>query len=419
MATTRLYLDCRSKAKDGKGNIIITLFHNHSTASFPTGVRVYPEQWNGSKVVKHPNADTLNTLLAEKKVRIDKAITLLQLEKPDFDFLSASALKVHISTPGPRNNKGHLVTDVFEEYMGKDMKEGTRDIYKATLKKVVAFAGSSAKIEDIDLRFLFKFESYLSAKQGTNGRAIFLRSFKAVCKFAERTGILPRCPFDGFQIKSEPTRKRSIPVQVFRDFAEFDTSAVNDKYRDYFLLSFFLIGINVKDLLLAKRSQVVDGRLEYIREKTHKLYSIKIEPEAQALIDKYAGEGYLLKAMDTCRHYRSFAREINEACQKIGPTVEVYDEIFGKPRKVIEPIIPGITTYWARHCWATFASEIGVSIDVISQALGHSLGNPTTWIYIKKDRQQVDDANRRVIDYVFSTSSSSLGRIKSQALSPG
>lgn len=418
MATTRLYLDCRSKAKDGKGNVIITLFHNHSTAAFPTGVRVLPSQWNGSKIVKHPMADTLNTIINDKKLKVEKLIALLLLEDK-FYSLTASEVKAQISN-GTRKDTGHLISNVFEEYMSRDIKEGTRDIYRATLKKILTLWGNT-KIESIDLKKVYQFERYLAETQGVNGRAIFLRSFKAVCKYAVRMHMIPSCPFDGFQIKSEPTRKRSIPVEKFREFLRFETTAVNDKYRDYFFLSFLLIGINVKDLLIAKHSQITGGRLEYIREKTHKFYSIKIEPEAQALIDKYVGEKYLLKPMDTCKSYRSFAREINEGCQSIGPTVEIMDDIFGETRKVIDPIIPGITTYFARHSWATFAIQLGIPIDVISMALGHSFGNPTTWIYIKQDRNRVDLANRAVIDYVLGSNSSlsSLGLDKSQALSPG
>lgn len=412
MATTRLYLDCRSKAKDGKGNVIITLSHNYSVTSFPTGVRLHPCQWNGSRVIKHPNADTLNTLLADKKLKIDKAIALYQFENQDFDYVSASDIKANVLGTVSGNSRNHLISDLFNEYMGKNLKEGTRDIYRATLKKITGFAGNSAVIEDANIRWLYDFENYLSRTQGPNGRAIFLRCLRAVCKYATNLRIIPICPFDNFKIRSEPTSKRCIPVEQFRDFIDFRTTPTNSRYRDYFLLSFFLIGINVKDLLLAKRSQVVDGRLEYIREKTHKLYSVKIEPEAQMLIDKYAGENYLLKAMDKCKNYRSFAREINEGCQRIGSVAEVNDDIFGEPRKVIQPVIPGITTYWARHSWATFANEIGVPIDVISQALGHSMGNRTTLIYIKPDQSKVDEANRRVIDYALSGSSYSSSSLR-------
>jgi integrase len=171
---------------------------------------------------------------------------------------------------------------------------------------------------------------------------------------------------------------------------------------------FYLIGINTKDLLLAKKNQVIDGRLEYVREKTGKKYSVKIEPEAERLIQTYFGKGdYLLDAMDHCQLYRSFQHQINDAIKLIGDEIKDTEpedgNLFAKEKEVvrIEPVIPGISTYFARHCWATFAYEIGISTDVISQALGHSFGHRTTFIYIKPDQGKVDTANRKVIDYLL------------------
>ena len=123
--------------------------------------------------------------------------------------------------------------------------------------------------------------------------------------------------------------------------------------------------------------------------------------------------------MDHCKHHTNFGRQINEFCQQVGPVVEDQEELFGDKKKRIEPIIPGITTYFARHSWATFAYEAGVPVDVISQALGHSMGNRTTLIYIKPDQSKVDIANRMVIDYVFRLSSEEARSKWSQALSAG
>ena len=406
MTTTRLYLDLRSRAKDGKGTVLIMIIHNRTSASISTGIRLSPEEWNGSKIRSSSPNFPLNIRLIEKKSAIDKAIALLLLDDK-CSRMTAAEIKVEIGGLSPVRNKGHMVSDVFHEYMSNNMRDGTREVYKATLKKMLAFGGEGLKMEAITLKWLHQFEMYLSKTQGPNGRAIYFRCLRAICNYAKHTGIVSGYPFENFKFKTEPTRKRSIHVEVFREFLHFPTDVVKSKYRDYFILSFLLIGININDLLLAKHSHIVDGRLEYIRNKTHKKYSIKIEPEAQALLDKYAGKDYLLEAMDHCKHHKSFARAINEACQKIGPVVKKQDEIFGEEREEIEPVIPGITTYFARHSWATFAYEIGIPIDIISQALGHSMNNRTTMIYIRYDQSKVDDAHRRVIDYVFGSNSSS------------
>ena len=70
----------------------------------------------------------------------------------------------------------------------------------------------------------------------------------------------------------------------------------------------------------------------------------------------------------------------------------------GGPR--FESWYPDITAYWSRHTWATIAASLDIPIETISAALGHFYGSPTTAIYIAFDQRKVDDANRRVIDYV-------------------
>lgn len=95
---------------------------------------------------------------------------------------------------------------------------------------------------------------------------------------------------------------------------------------------------------------------------------------------------------------------INRALSKIGPAKLGKD---GKPiltvnkRVVMEPIEPRMTMYWARYSWATYAADLDIPKDTISEALGHTYGAPVTGVYIKYNRDKVDAANRKVIDYLL------------------
>ena len=403
MASTKFYLDLRGKAADGKGTVLIHIFHNRTMTTVSTGIRCAPNEWDGERV-KSDNTETVNAILQEKKGKIDRAIALLSFDER-FDRMSAADIKARITSAKPKVS-GHLVSDLFSEYLATDISEGTKNIYRATLAKVLSFGGKSLKMENIDLKWLHQFEKFLSKTQGVNGRAIYLRSLRAVCNYGSHQYGLEYL-FRNFSVKQEPTRKRSVPVELFRKFLHYPATPANSRYRDYFLLMFYLIGINTKDLLLAKKEAMSGGRLEYIREKTHKRYSIRIEPEAEELLKRYEGKDYLLEAMDHCKLYRSFAHEMNDALKEIGDVkwemVPDPNDLFAPPRleKIVTPVIPEISTYYARHCWATFAYEAGVPLDVISQALGHSAGNRTTLIYVKFDQNLVDEANRKVIQFVL------------------
>ncbi len=165
-----------------------------------------------------------------------------------------------------------------------------------------------------------------------------------------------------------------------------------------FKLIFMLIGINTVDLHGLTR--ITDGRIEYKRAKTSRLYSIRVEPEAMEIIEKYQGEKGLLCIADRWSDHRNFRHQLNMALQKIG-------EVERKGRggkKIITSAFPGLSSYWARHSWATIARKIGVSLDDIALALGHSDGkHETTLIYIDETeiREAIDKANRRVLDWVL------------------
>lgn len=74
----------------------------------------------------------------------------------------------------------------------------------------------------------------------------------------------------------------------------------------------------------------------------------------------------------------------------------------GWDAEMVKKFLPDkITTYFARHSWATIAAELDIPDDVISQALGHAARNSTTAIYIERNIRKVDEANRKVIDWVL------------------
>lgn len=149
------------------------------------------------------------------------------------------------------------------------------------------------------------------------------------------------------------------------------------KYIDAFRLSFYLIGINMADLLALTPDNVQQGRIVYTRRKTHRLYSIKIEPEAQTILDTYKEERLLLSWAENCEDYRHFANRCNNN---------------------LGTIRAGLTTYWARHSWATIAASLDIPEDTIALALGHSSAHTTTAIYIERRLSKVDAANRKVLD---------------------
>ena len=399
MVYTKLYLDFRYKSKDGHGNLLLLVRNGKTSSSIPVDLKLYRQEWDGEKVVNRPDSMQLNAMISKFKSEIDIKIAALSMNKNLTDTCAAEVVKA-ITSKKPINNIKHiLVSQLAYEYMDNDLSNGTKEIYKSVISKVENYGGKDTVITDIDYQWIIGFNKYLSKTQGVNGRAIYLRHLRALCKYAMHLGLINVSPFDDFKIKTEPTKHRVIDIETLRRFYHHQTTKHQERFKDYFFLMFFLIGINAADLFYATHDSVIKGRLDYIRRKTHKKYSIKIQPEAQELLDKYRGRHYLVEAMDHCKDLKNLIHMMNRALGSIGDSVP--NDLFANENGIV-PVIPGITTYYARHTWATIAHSLGVSIDVISQALGHSFGNRTTLIYVKPDQSQVDSANRLVIDTLLS-----------------
>ena len=166
------------------------------------------------------------------------------------------------------------------------------------------------------------------------------------------------------------------------------------------MLSFYLAGINMVDLLNLPNNN--SCKAEYIRSKTKIPCCIDIPQEAMDIINRYRGDKYLIYPMDKYSNHKDFIHRMNTNLQQIG---EVTIERKKCGRKTCEikkykPLYPNLTTYWARHTWATIAAELDIPDAVIDMALVHKSPYPMSDIYIRRNQQQVNDAIRLVIDKI-------------------
>ena len=166
-------------------------------------------------------------------------------------------------------------------------------------------------------------------------------------------------------------------------------------------MTFYLCGINPLDLLTLKPSNARNGRIRYKRAKTGHLYDIPVPPEALEIIRRYKGKGWLLCPLDAYANYRDFCHHWNDALKKIGRKEIVPDKV-GRLRKVVwHPIAEGMTVYTARYTFASIGAELEIPRETIALCLGHSWADVTDH-YIAYGTKRIDDAVRKIIDYVNS-----------------
>ena len=377
----------------------LRLFNNGKKAELGLGVITDEETLNDA-LSKDPStkAKHLSLYINQRKVEIDKVIiSLLDAGRGNIDVKELSSLvKTALKL---EENTDETFLGWFRRFADGKSNAGTKGVYNHTMSRMKAYDPQLAirKFEDINLQWLEKFEKFLAeTSPSKNARNIHLRNIRAVFNYAIDNEVTAFYPFRRFKIRPEETRKRSLSVEELRKLFDYPVEEYAEIYRDLFKLIFMLCGINTVDLHGLK-SITKEGRIEYKRAKTGRLYSIKVEPEAMEIIEKYKGEKGLLCIADRWNDSRNFRHQLNKALQRIG----VVERKGRGGKKMINSEFDGLTSYFARHSWATAAYEIGISKDIIAQALGHSDGHDTTNIYIKEDVRKVDKANRKVLDWVL------------------
>lgn len=355
------------------------------------------QNWGGTQFSKtEPNHKAKNISLRSLINRAEETIYSLEREgklKGTSDERLKHLIEQSITQ---KEEKRNTVLDLFDEFIASKTKRSTIEIYSLTKSKIERFSGNCS-FGEIDKKWLINFDNFmLSSGMSTNTRSIHMRNLRAIFNYAIDEEITDNYPFRKFSIKKEETRKRALTVEQLRVLRDYPCEGYQQKYRDIFMLMFYLIGINSVDLFEAK--ELNNGRLEYRRTKTNKLYSINVEPEAMEIIERYSGKNHLLDVLDKYNYYKDFLHRMNNGLKRIGEV-----EIAGRGgKKKITPLFPDISSYWARHTWATIAASLDIPKETISAALGHEIGSPITSIYIKFDQNKVDEANRKVIDYVNS-----------------
>ena len=408
MATVTFFHDTRS----GKGEFPLKLriTHKGKSVHINLGVKIPIECWSEeeNKIIGHKKEDSLNDFIVTRKALVESTILKYGLTN-NLDKLSASQLKVVAESGGETATKdsGHSFLKFYEKQMDAQKKRKTKLSYESTLRRIKESDPllDTRTFEDIDEVYVKKLdEDWENKGLSVNSRGVYMRNIRAIINRAIDDRLTSTYAFRKFSIKKAPTKKRNISVEELRLLKDYPiVNTFQEKYRDIFMLCFYLRGINVVDLCGLTKENVRLGRINYIRSKTGKPYSVKIEPEAKKLLKRYKGTQYLRDICDGAKtqeefdvKYEGFLQRMDRGLKKIGPYTR--KGLGGK--KYIKPILPFLSQYWCRHTCATLMQDLGYSNEIIACSLGHEHGNPTTNIYIEYNEKKVDAANRALIDFV-------------------
>lgn len=404
MAKIKFVLD-KQVRKDGTNVVMLSFIHKGFRKQATLGIKVHPENWDAETCLvtsKEKNHRHINqrlqffrsasegVILRHYGLNSDGATIYADLE---------AALFPEKAEEKQEEEKAANTLLAVARRCTELKKPSTRLTYERTVKHIEAFIskGNTDVLDEVNKAWLTAFDNYLAeTNPSPNARALHFRNLRSIFNYAIDEELTANYPFRRFKIKTVKTDKRSLSVETLRQILNYPVEEWQVAYRDMFKLSFMLMGINFADMLNLSREAMREGRIVFNRHKTARLYSMKVESEALELIEKYAGEAHLLSIMDGRKDYLQYIRQTNNALRKIGDCER--NGLGGK--KTHHAICPDLSTYWARHTWATIAASLDIPKETIAAALGHG-GNTVTDIYIDFDRRKVDEANRKVLDWVL------------------
>jgi integrase len=388
---------------DKTTNIKIRITHNRKVNYISTDLYVLPGNFDTKTgLVKiGPNREHINLTLA--KMLFDYQRKCLEFGET-LNSLSVAELKELV-----QSKKTKITTIDFFDYaeilINKTNSIGTAQQYKALSNSLKSFVSGRLPFSAINLNFLLNYEIYLKNRGTKNGIINYMRTFRAIFNKArdfyndeDRDIIkIANYPFKKYKFPKRKVKSNDhvLTIDELKMFINYKHTNPDELFaKDMFLLMFYLIGIESKDLFHLQKPR--SGRVNYTRFKTGRNLSVKLEPEAIEIINRYKGKINLLNVSERFSLNKSFYRCVNNYLQgeKSHHITGIFERLgINKP----------VTTKWARHTWATIArNECRINKSDVALCLGHEdEGNHVTDIYVKYDYSIIDESNRKVIDYLY------------------
>lgn len=398
--TMKYVLDSKPLS-DGRHSIYLRLIKDRKRKNINVGIRCKQKHFQNEELSKQHSGYKLdNALLLSLKNKALKIIRDFQVENHNFT-LEEFEKKFRGKEENQKINVLLFFDEIIEE-LETSGRIGNAKAYRETKEALKKFSGDKILFQDITPAFLEKFEANMRSLGNENGGIAFkMRELRALFNKAISRKIISRelYPFNEYKIaklKTNPN-KRALSIEDFKKIKEVDLSERPDLLEayNYFMFSFYARGINFVDILKLKWSNIQDGRIYYTRSKTKGQFSIEITEKVQEILNYYKTQNrpteyvfpILLKEDLTPKQIENRRHKVlgrfNRKLQEIA-------KIAGVEKR--------ITSYVARHSFATILKQMGTSTDVISELMGHS-DVQVTISYLKDfDDEVLDNANRKLLD---------------------
>lgn len=387
-----------SSSSTKEGTLFYQVIHKRVPRQIHTGYKLYPQEWDAEnkEIVFPPGiGDNRRNYLVSLKDALRKDIKRLKsiisrLERADGAYTAEDVVESYLS---PTDT--HSFISFAHTLVGQLKQIGKQyTAYETAINSFTRFRKEQdVPLDEVDSDLMMTYEAYLKSKGiCPNSSPFYMRNLRAIYNRAvDKELTEQRNPFKHVYTGIDKTVKRAVPLSVIRQIRDLDLNLhpAMDYARNIFMFSFYTRGMSFIDMAFLKKKDLQNGVLSYRRHKTNQQLFIKWEKPMQELIDKFdtSGTPYLLPIIKNCdndarKQYKSDAHRVNQSLKKIG--------------KMLGLAI-SLTSYVARHSWASIAKSKNIPIATISEAMGHDSEN-TTRIYLASlDTTVVDKANSLIL----------------------
>lgn len=392
MTTFSIVIVPTKRLANGKHRIRIAVAHQAQTRYIATPFILDSiSQLKKGRVVRHENAAQINLCLQRT---INEYILILSSIK-HANQLTCTQL---IHSIQEEERKKYLTFDVIAKEFLSTLQSESRiksyKLYKTAISHFNRFLKKEHNIplEQIRPSHIHQYQKFLEKRELSSTTVrIYLTLIKVILNYAIKMDYIHYKvhPFAACILPSSRIRNLDLTVEELKSLRDVSLKEQNLLIvRDLFMLTYYLGGINLKDLLdyHFEENNLI---LSYIRHKTYRTKHgeneivFSIQPEAQQIISKYrTDKGFL----------------------KFGP-YESYNKVYSLIYRYLSRIAreagiaSSISYYSARKSFAQHGYNIGIQIETIEYCIGHSMkSNRPIGNYIRVMRSHADIAMRRIFD---------------------
>jgi integrase len=409
-ASAKINLDNRRKKTDETYPLVLRIICNLQSRTIPLDYSVLEDDWDPVNEIirktckKYSSVTRINNFIHKKQQEAQDILDKLNTSG-DIETMTITEIKNRVV-----NKKDHVTFESFGNKIVEELKLanklGNASVYDQAIKFLKnRTPGRDITFDDITFQLLKSIEAqFLSEpvseqenapKKTLNGLSFYLRTIRAIYNRAIKEGKASRenYPYTNYSIKETKTRKRAIRKNDMDEIktAQFKPGSRLWHTRNMFLFSFYNRGMNFADIAKLRISDIEQDRIYYKRSKTSKPLSIKLTEATREILSTYiadkSGDQYVFPILKRDTPVHQMMDLYNER--------KLFNKYLGKMAEALK-IDGKLTSYVARHSWATIAKDLNVPISVISEGLGHE-DIKTTQIYLDSfDDEVLDKANQLI-----------------------